>query len=213
MNTTKYSINATAIYEFFNNTRHPTKEDHQTVLLKWMDQYQIIKNKINNNSSSTIDANKFNIIDKLRNSLAAMDGELLEHFKPDGFVGETQMLNIFSSMLPYVGTDASVDFIRTKIQDEVFKLAHVRLLALFPMYVRNVDEVLLAKMEDLLTLSNVTNPTIKQNFILSFSNLVHQAFSSNLASSNNYTETENYYKTLSKKYVDNYYKFFLGIYR
>lgn len=209
LDVSKY-IQATTPFYNFHHHHEGEPLPNEEIQNKWLQQYEQIKKQINHNTSLHFNEERFHVIEKLRKILQAMTVDGLNTFKSDNY-SEPQMQNIFSSMLPYIGTESSINYIIESItSDNTFNLAHLRLLALFPLYVEDSIETVLENMEKLLTMDMVKNDTIKQNFILSFANMVYQSYFVKLADSNSITEAEIFHEKIAKKYIDKYFQLFTG---
>ncbi|XP_049955545.1 uncharacterized protein LOC126471429 [Schistocerca serialis cubense] len=83
--------------------------------------------------------------------------------------------NFFLELLPKVGTEASVLFIRDLILNcKVKEDSAVKLLTNFPFHIREPSEHLLQECEVLLSLGDDKSARIKQTAVLSFSNLIYK---------------------------------------
>lgn len=204
----KYIQKTTPYYYFHHHYENEPLSDEE-IQIKWLKQFEEIKKQINHNTSLHFNEERFHIIEKLRKILQTMTLDGLNTFKSDKY-SELQMQNIFSSMLPYIGTKSSINYIKELLTSDTLNLAHLRLLALFPLYVENSIETVLENMEELLTMDKIKNDTIKQNFILSFANMVYQSYFVKLAESNSISEAETFHKKIATKYINKYFQLFSG---
>lgn len=85
--------------------------------------------------------------------------------------------NIFLELLPQVGSEVSVNFIKDLIlKRELKELVTIKILSMYPLYVKEYSEKLLEDMEVLLTLNNKYDKSVRHAAVLSFATLVHKTY-------------------------------------
>lgn len=85
--------------------------------------------------------------------------------------------NIFLELLPHVGSEVSVNFIKDLIlKRDLKELLSIKILSMYPLYVKEYSEKLLDDMEVLLTLNNKYERSVRNAAILSFATLVHKTY-------------------------------------
>lgn len=91
--------------------------------------------------------------------------------------------NIFLELLPQVGTDDSVRFVKELIvKRELKDLISIKMLSVYPFYLKQYSTELLGEMEALLNLGDNYDSKIRYTAILSFATLVYQTYNSGQAS-------------------------------
>ncbi|KAF5273611.1 hypothetical protein FQR65_LT04610 [Abscondita terminalis] len=84
---------------------------------------------------------------------------------------------IFHQILPYIGSHASVMFIKNIIVGKKVKdYVAVQILAEFPGYVRNPTEALLKDVEELLTCGDDVDEQVRRTAVLSFASLLYHTY-------------------------------------
>lgn len=85
--------------------------------------------------------------------------------------------NIFLELLPQIGTVDSVQFMKDLlVKNKIKDLTSIKLLSVFPFYVRHYNTKLLNDMEVLLALGDSYDKSIRRTAILSFATLVYQTY-------------------------------------
>ncbi|KAF5306632.1 hypothetical protein FQA39_LY08821 [Lamprigera yunnana] len=84
---------------------------------------------------------------------------------------------IFHQVLPYVGSHASVIFIKTIIfEKETSDIEAVEMLTALPGFVRNPTEKLLKQVEDMLDWGSDCDEQVRRSAILSFASLIYKTY-------------------------------------
>lgn len=142
----------------------------------------------------TTDAN--DTLSNMYEALELMDKDILEDLGKTILKKEENLLYYtFMSYLPYLGTDASLKYIKDLVKngEDYNILLAIKVLAMFPSYAQNTTEEFLAEMEDLMRLDEDQNPQVKYTAILSFASLVSEAYQKGTISSK-----------IANKYVSHY---------
>ncbi|GLV31871.1 crossveinless d [Carabus blaptoides fortunei] len=115
------------------------------------------------------------------------------------FTGDNEMKGLLVSMLPYIGTNEAVELIKLLVEKrDLDDLSLIKLMATFPRYVDEYSPELFKKMEVLLSL-NAGSQYVKHTAILSFANLVDQAYAHIGKPEKYLQEYANQFLTLYKK--------------
>ncbi|XP_068082833.1 vitellogenin-4 isoform X2 [Anabrus simplex] len=117
-------------------------------------------------------------VSQLLHYLSLLDKPNLEQYYQRLVIGtsyqQETLRNLFMKLLPQVGSDASVLFIRDLVHVTKDNTTAIELLTVFPFYVRQHSEQLLTECETLLSLGDNVHPDVKSAAVLSFSILVHK---------------------------------------
>ncbi|GLV33964.1 crossveinless d [Carabus blaptoides fortunei] len=92
------------------------------------------------------------------------------------FTNDDEVRSVFLSLLPYIGTNVTVDLIQSSLEaDALNDLIAIKIMATFPKYVNVYTVDLLKKMEGLMNLKQAENKHVKYAGILSFAAMVAEA--------------------------------------
>lgn len=99
-----------------------------------------------------------------------------EYSRGTSFHQETK-LSIFFELLPQVGSENSVNFMKELILKQKLKdITIIKMLSIFPLYVKEHSEKLLSDVEVLLTLNHKYDQSVREAAVLSFATLVYQTY-------------------------------------
>ncbi|GLV31667.1 crossveinless d [Carabus blaptoides fortunei] len=180
-------------FEVINN-RKVQHTSQQTLLNRWKRYFEMFRKKSQRKVSTNINKEDFNIIDNMYEALYSMDIDSFNNaYTFATSQDDKQMLRIFSSLLSYVGSTNSLEFIKLH--------PDIRTLGTFPFSVKSPNKYMLQEMEKLFESDIITDDKVKSILILSFANLLAKLHSTR---TNSLTDAE------LQNYAHKYFKLFLA---
>lgn len=185
-------------YEIINNRRNE-HVSQQTLLNRWKRYYEMFRKQSLRKVSTHINKEDFNIIDNMYEALVSMDAHTLHsaYNLATSQQDDKHMLHIFSSLLSYVGSINSLEFIKLHTD--------IRALGTFPFSVKSPNKYMLTEMEKLFESANISSDKVKSTLILSFANVVAKLHSAETKSAMTDSELVNYAQKYFKLFLGNYF--------
>lgn len=150
---------------------------------------------------------KNELVDRLVNLIVIFDYETLEGFYNDLVSKDppqknTQILEIFHQVLPFVGSRSSIRLINKIIYEKRVKLeVALNMLYKLPSYIKETTPKLLEEIEDLLNWDNKINVLVRKAAVLSFGRSMHAIFVHQVNPDDKHQLIK-----LSKRYLDDFIK-------
>lgn len=119
---------------------------------------------------------------------------------------DAEYYEIFLEILPYAGTKHTINLIKEIVKDEIDLHTKIKLLAIFPEYVDEINEEMVTNFEEFLTYQ-FDKIQIKQTALLSFSSLVSIGIERNTI---NDRIAEKYMKKFYEEFLSKSWVVFLG---